>query len=181
MLAFLLLVEDDKEREFLIGIYRRYFAFMKKRFTDAVPTEDVEDCMQDCFVRLISNVQQLQKLCQPQITTYVYQAIRSVIVDYKKKKKLLIIDYDIGAVSDWGPMSSVEKETEDKEAFERFFKGFCELPEVDQIILRGLYQHDMSREDLAKKLGIKPASIRTYISRAKKHALQLMRGDSDEN
>lgn len=61
-----------------------------------------------------------------------------------------------------------------------FAGGFHKLPETDQIILRGLYQYDMSRSELAKKLGIKPASIRTYISRAKKHALQLMRGEFDE-
>lgn len=76
--------------------------------------------------------------------------------------------------------SSVEKEIEGREAYEFLFKGFHTLPEVDQIILRGLYQDDMSRDELAKMLGIKPASIRTYISRAKKHALQLMRGEFDE-
>ena len=62
MLAFLLLVEDDEQRELLIGIYKRYFAQIKKRLADAMPTDDVEDCMQNCFVRLINNVQQLQKL-----------------------------------------------------------------------------------------------------------------------
>ena len=180
MLAFLLLVEDDEQRELLIEIYKRYFALIKKRLTDAVSAEDVEDCIQDCFVRLINNVQQLQKLSRSQITAYVCQTIRSVIVDYRKKKKLLIIDYDVDIVPDRKNQSSVEKEMEDKEAYERFFKGFYTLPEVDQIILQSLYQDDMSREELARKLGIKPASIRTYISRAKKHALQLMRGEFDE-
>ena len=67
-----------------------------------------------------------------------------------------------------------------RNTYERFFKGFYTLPEVDQVILQSLYQDDMSREELARKLGIKPTSIRTYISRAKKHALQLMRGEFDE-
>ena len=180
MLAFLLLVEDDEQRELLIEIYKRCFALIKKRLTDAVSEEDVEDCIQDCFVRLINNVQQLQKLSRSQITAYVCQTIRSVIVDYRKKKKLLIIDYDVDIVPDRKNQSSVEKEMEDKEAYERFFKGFYTLPEVDQIILQSLYQDDMSRDELARKLGIKSASIRTYMSRAKKHALQLMRGEFDE-
>lgn len=180
MLALLLIVEEDEQRELLIGIYKKYFALIKKRLTDAVSAEDVEDCIQDCFVRLINNVQQLQKLSRSQITAYVCQTIRSVIVDYRKKKKLLIIDYDVDIVPDRKNQSSVEKEMEDKEAYERFFKGFYTLPEVDQIILQSLYQDDMSCDELARKLGIKPASIRTYISRAKKHALQLMRGEFDE-
>ena len=180
MLALLLLVEDDEQQELLIRIYKRYFAWIKKRFAEAVPMDDVEDCMQNCFVRLINNVRQLQKMNQSQITAYVCQTVRSVIIDYKKKKKLLIIDYDVGMIPDRKNQSSVEKEMEDQEAYERFFKGFYTLPEVDQIILRSLYQDDMSRDELARKLGIKSASIRTYISRAKKHALQLMRGDVDE-
>ena len=45
MLAFLLLIEDDSEKEFLILVYKRYFAFIKKRLTDAIPADDVEDCM----------------------------------------------------------------------------------------------------------------------------------------
>lgn len=180
MLAFLLLIEDDSEKEFLILVYKRYFAFIKKRLTDAIPADDVEDCIQDCFVRLVNNVHQLQKLSQQQITAYIYQTIRSVVLDYAKKKKLLIIDYDIDIAPDREDRSSVEKEIEGREAYEFLFKGFHTLPEVDQIILRGLYQDDMSRDELAKMLGIKPASIRTYISRAKKHALQLMRGEFDE-
>lgn len=91
-----------------------------------------------------------------------------------------MIDYDIDIFPDQENQSSVEKEIEDKEAYERFFKAFYTLPEVDQIILRSLYQDDISRDELARKLGIKPTSIRTYISRAKKHALQLMRGEFDE-
>lgn len=180
MLALLLIVEEDEQRELLIGIYKRYFAQIKKRLADAMPTDDVEDCMQNCFVRLINNVQQLQKLSQSQTTAYVCQTIRSVIVDYRRKKKLLVIDYDVDIVPDRQNQSSVEKEMEDQEAYERFFKGFYTLPEVDQVILQSLYQDDMSREELARKLGIKPTSIRTYISRAKKHALQLMRGEADE-
>ena len=180
MIAFLLLVEDDEQRELLIEIYKKYFALIKKRLAGAVPVENVEDCIQDCFVRLVNNVKRLQELSQAQITVYVNQTIRSVIVDYQKKKKLLMIDYDIDIFPDQENQSSVEKEIEDKEAYERFFKAFYTLPEVDQIILRSLYQDDISREELARKLGIKPTSIRTYISRAKKHALQLMRGEADE-
>ena len=68
MLAFLLLIEDDSEKEFLILVYKRYFVFIKKRLTDAIPADDVEDCIQDCFVRLVNNVHQFQKLSQQQIT-----------------------------------------------------------------------------------------------------------------
>lgn len=86
MIAFLLLVEDDEQRELLIEIYKKYFALIKKRLAGAVPVENVEDCIQDCFVRLVNNVKRLQELSQAQITVYVNQTIRSVIVDYQKKK-----------------------------------------------------------------------------------------------
>ena len=92
MLALLLIVEEDEQRELLIGIYKRYFAQIKKRLADAMPTDDVEDCMQNWFVRLINNVQQLQKLSQSQTAAYVCQTIRSVIVDYRRKKKQKEID-----------------------------------------------------------------------------------------
>ena len=46
MLALLLIVEEDEQRELLIGIYKRYFAQIKKRLADAMPMDDVEDCMQ---------------------------------------------------------------------------------------------------------------------------------------
>ena len=180
MIAFLSIMDEDEDREFLIGIHERYFACIKKRLTETIPPEDIEDCLQDCFVRLVANVHQLQKLQQAQITVYIRQTIRSVIVDYKRKKKLLITNYDIGTISDQKQLSSVEREMDDRETYDLFCRGFHKLPETDQIILRGLYQYDMSRSELAKKLGIKPASIRTYISRAKKHALQLMRGEFDE-
>ena len=180
MITFLFQMEEDKDKEFLINIYKNYYPFIKKRIMAAVSSEDVEDCIQDCFVRLIRNVEQMQTLLPQQITAYIYRTLQSVIIDYKKKKKLLVIEYDIDTVPDHEVQSSVEQEIEEKAVYERFFKGFYSLPEVDQIILRCLYQQEIDRNDLAKMLGIKPSSIRTYISRAKKHALQLLRGDTNE-
>lgn len=180
MIPFIVLLENDGERDFLIGLYEHYFAFIKKKITNSIPSEDVEDCIQDCFVRLINNVDKLQKLLSPQITLYIMHTIQSVIVDYRRKRKLLIIDYDIYDVPDQAIQSSVEREIEDKNMYEQFLADFHNLPEIDQIILRCLYQQDMDRNELAQKLGIKPSSIRTYISRAKKHAIQLMRGEFHE-
>ena len=127
MLAFLLLIEDDSEKEFLILVYKRYFAFIKKRLTETIPPEDIEDCLQDCFVRLVANVHQLQKLQQAQITVYIRQTIRSVIVDYKRKKKLLITNYDIGTISDQKQLSSVEREMDDRETYDLFLQRISQV------------------------------------------------------
>ena len=181
MIAFILQIEDDAGRKLMIEIYRHYFRLIKKHMSNAIPADDVEDCIQDCFVRLTANVQQLKKLDSPQITAYILRTIQSVIVDYKKKKKLLIVELDAEAVADNEFPSSVERIIEDREVYERFLAGFHTLSEFYQIILRGLYQEDFGREELAEKLGIVPSSIRTYISRAKIQAIRLIRGDSDEN
>lgn len=60
MIAFILQIEDDAGRKLMIEIYRHYFRLIKKHMSNAIPADDVEDCIQDCFVRLTANVQQLK-------------------------------------------------------------------------------------------------------------------------
>lgn len=65
MIAFILQIEDDAGRKLMIEIYRHYFRLIKKHMSNAIPADDVEDCIQDCFVRLTANVQQLKKIGFP--------------------------------------------------------------------------------------------------------------------
>ena len=51
MIAFILQIEDDAGRKLMIEIYRHYIRVIKKHMSNAIPADDVEDSIQDCFVR----------------------------------------------------------------------------------------------------------------------------------
>ena len=172
---------EKQEKQFMGELYQKYFSLIKKRISDAIPSSDIEDCIQDCFLRLIHNIKQLMKLDSSQITLYILRTIHSVIADYKKKKKLLVFELDEEMMDPlFVEASPVEEMAENHDAFKKFIDGFHTLSETDQIILRYLYYENCTQEEIAKQLGIKPDSVRTYVSRAKKHAIALMRGDSHE-
>lgn len=177
MIAFLSIMDEDEDRDLLVEIYHKYGRFIYSRMMRAIPVEDAADCAQDCFVRLTANVQRLRTLNASQMTAYILRTIQSVVVDYKRKKKLLLVEFNEELLPENPITFSVESAVEEKEVYQRFLNGFYTLSETDQLILRSLYQENLSREELAKLLGIRPSSIRTYISRAKKRALKLMRGE----
>ena len=170
------------DREFLQKLYQTYAAPLRRRIAAEIPNpEDAEDCLQNCFVRMAGNIGRLRELTPEHRSAYVLSVMRSVVVDYRRRRLLPLSDLEPDEVAGEDvPLSPVEEEVERRERFERLRKNLHKLSETDRIILHYLYREDRTPEELAALLGIRTASLRTYISRAKKRAIRLMNEEGSE-
>lgn len=56
-------------------------------------------------------------------------------------------------------------------------KGLACLPENKRLLLTMKYLDGLSDEEIANRLGIAKASVRTYLTRARRHLCQLLKED----
>ena len=65
----------------------------------------------------------------------------------------------------------------DAERGKRLADALRRLAETDRILLEGKYLLEYSDETLAKQLGCRPASVRAKLTRARRRAFQLLKGE----
>lgn len=170
---------DRQQKELLIKICFQYRSVIKSRLWDHCGKDDQEDLLQECFLRLAEHADKLAKLTPPQVTRYVQRVIRSVLIDYRRRKREYVsidaFEEDMSANGEDG--YSPELFCEQRETFARFHDQFKLLPAVDQDVFYLKYVLELPDDLIALQLGISAQSVRTYLSRARKHARELIKLD----
>ena len=54
------------------------------------------------------------------------------------------------------------------------YQALKQLPRRERTLLKRKYMDEAPDKEIAKELGVAPASIRTYLSRARKHLREIM-------
>ena len=167
---------NRQQKELLVRLCFQYSPLIGRILSGSCPPDDREDLIQECFLRLAEHTDRLAELTPPQVTRYVQRVIRSVLIDYRRKKRVYISLEDCAEeLEDSG--CSPELFCEQRETFARFHQQWGELPTVDQDLFYLKYLLELPDEEIAQRLGISPGSVRTYLSRARKHARKLIKLD----
>lgn len=64
-----------------------------------------------------------------------------------------------------------------RENAEALIQALQRLPVAEQLLLEGKYMLEYSDTYLAKQIGCQPKSVRMKLTRARRHALQEMKGE----
>ncbi|MBR5310558.1 MAG: RNA polymerase sigma factor [Oscillospiraceae bacterium] len=181
MLKGILSAEKDKEKEFLTEIYVNYYPRIKKRAIEILNDEPLaEEITQETFIKLIKNVKTAMKIEKDKLPAYVYVILKNTAFDYMRRKKRnadfseVELDEDIPDFICGNPEESFLKNEELKE----LSNVLNILPEKERIALEAKYILCLDDKDISKLIGIKKNSVRTYLSRARKRAYFLLKGDA---
>lgn len=171
---------DDDDRAFMLNLYKNYYNLARKNiFNITHSKDDLEDLIDDVFVKLIEKVSLIRNFECCKLTTYIVYTIRSVSINHLKHQavemKHLYYSENTDIVDDCTESGS---EFDDRlihqEDISSLRHAVSLLPQSQKDLLYFKYLLEMSDPEIAETIGISPDSVRQYLTRARRNAKRLM-------
>lgn len=174
-------IENDDDRTYIMDLYINYYGlvFSKiKNITNSI--NDVEDLVNDTFVKLIGKISLLRTLSDYKVTTYIVYTTRSIALNFVKRKgiqnKLMFYGEKEDISEGFYSKGDVNLDNLiiQKEELETLSNAILRLPEKDKNLLYYKYILEMNDVEIGENLSIAPDSVRQYLTRARRKAKKLM-------
>ncbi|MGB4595211.1 MAG: RNA polymerase sigma factor [Anaerolineaceae bacterium] len=176
---------EESDRQFMERLYHDFHRLMFKQarryFQDQV---DIEDVVQQSFVKLIKYLPTIKKLKRNTLAVYIVNVIRSCSMDIYRKSEIeretsfidIFEGFEETVVDDFDLDSLMDISF----SLDQLADALLQLPEGLQFVLEAKYLQCWSDAEIAAVLGIKKETVRTRLFRAKKKALLiLLRGKNE--
>lgn len=181
MIAMLLTqVDEPSDREFLTEMFYNFSRLMFSTAGNYVEnTFEKEDIVQEALVRLIGKVDTLRTLQRGALASYIVVTVKHTAINHLRKssksdKRILDI---FEGFSDEIPDSESDNMDERvilSDNIGKLSKVWPELSEAERFLLEGKYICGYTDAELADTLGCKEGSIRMKLTRARRHAHELL-------
>lgn len=176
--VFILAIEDENDREFMTELYLHYNRLMYSTIIKIVhDPSTTEDLLQNVLLKFIDKIQDLRTKDRDHLINYVIAACRNHALNYLRDHGRHEIVY-LDGINDLAEPSRQDSRIEEiiinQERFDLLAKVWGQLDEHNRILLESYYVLEKSMPEIADELGIKPASVRMALSRARSAARKAM-------
>lgn len=178
----ILVIEDDDDRTFMEELYLNYRRMMYKRICRYVKgPKDAEDILQTVLERLIHKIDLLRSLDQGHLVGYISAACRNTAKNFVMRTGREIPFADVEPQGEeaaaWQLPHAAEALVLRREDISQLGRIWPKLDEQAQLLLEGYYILGKSMQELGEEFGIKPSSVRMYLTRARRQAAALLRAE----
>lgn len=180
MFVLLATLTDESDREFIFGLYRNHYALVRKVIYGITrDSNNIEDLINDSYIRLIEKIFTLRALdCHKTVAYLVYTA-KNVAINHIRHRgvqgKYLYYGQDADIADTVVDLAvSVEERIVYRENVEEIYQGLARLPERYKDVLYFRYILGMTDAEIAEKLNITSVGVRQYLTRARRTAKQRM-------
>lgn len=183
----ILLIENEDDREFMASLYLQYNRLMYSTIIKiAKNPHDTEDILQNALVKLINKIELLRSRGRAQLANYIISTCKTTALDYVNRSlpKNEISLEECEELPELGTDSShndhaVELHLIKGEELESLYQALPQLDANTRCLLEGYYFQGKSMAELGDELGIKPASVRMALARARRKAFELMQEEEN--
>lgn len=183
-MLFLLLatIENETDRAFLSSLYEdNYAAMVKKARSMLYDDAAVEDVIQDTFLYFAKNLDKVYKVPCSNLPFFIVMCIKRKCVDYIRTQKTRS-KHIVGSMDDEethfeqpAPGLSTEEQALLKLDVETVRQAFTFLPDSLKDVLRYKYLLEMTDKEIAKLLGVRETTVRSYLTRARQAVYRICR------
>lgn len=171
---------DCDDKKFLIDLYSNYYRLVRKTiYNITYENQDIEDLINDSFIKLIGKLSVIRALDVYKMTSYIVCTARSVAINYIKHQK---VEKKYIYFSDETDIDEKLVDYEDipeirlirQEEMSLLNGAIFNLPDKERDILHFKYILDLKDSEIATIFGISAASVRQYLTRARRDAKKIM-------
>lgn len=129
--------------------------------------------MQESILRIMDKLDVLRSKKRCVQAGYIAMVVRNVAINTLKHED--IVKAHAREVAEEEPTApTMDEILIARENAELLMQVLQQMPEAEALLLRGKYMLGYSDEYLAKQIGCQPKSVRMKLTRARRHALQVM-------
>lgn len=147
----------------------------------AADEAEVDDLISEALLRLFRHAETLRGLREWQQVDYIADTVQSVAGDFARKRRsearrlrgLEAEDLELPDLAPGPEEGYLEREARTAR-LRALREALLELGETDRTLLVGKYLNGESDEDLARRIGVRPASVRMKLTRARQRARALI-------
>lgn len=180
----ILAIEDENDRAFMSDLFVRYERLLLAEIVDVLRGRaDPEDVLQSTIEKLIDKISLLRGLETRQQVNYIITAARHAAINELRRLKR----YPSFSFADIGAYFEQEDTTADVETIVHRHESVDELervwPSLDErtrYLLEARYFLELSYEEIAAEIGVKPDSARMLLTRARNRVKKLLTGQTAE-
>lgn len=171
-----LFIENEDDRLFLEGLYMAHHGLMYAQALKITRNgQEAEDAVSEGMLALIKKIDLLRTLPCNKLRAYAVITVKHMALNRYKQKKRENVAGDI-AVEDLAGQGSVDENLLSQAGIEQVKAAICALPEREKQIMLMKYFRELTDEEIAEEMGVKPVSVRVHLSRARKHLAQMLEG-----
>lgn len=180
-------IEDNDDKAFMINLYQDYYALVHSTVYKVMRCEnDIDDLVEDTFLRLIEKIPLLRTFDCCKTAVYVVYTAKSVAINFIKHRDVQQKHTFLGEDSDvldelMIPEETLEESYYHREELEALSDAVLRLPEREKDILYFKYILEKTDSEIAEDLSISPSSVREYLTRARRAAKKLMEQGENRN
>ena len=176
MLAVIMMVQDEQERNKVEQIYNRYYSMMFYIAKGILHDEHLaEDAVSEAFIRIINNIDKIGKVDCYQTRGFVVILVRNISIDMLrriKKEQILSLDDVREPVDNIDP---VFENASIKDACEKIIDCINRMSNKNYAdILHLKIGYGYSNEEISEILNITTDNIKVRLSRARKALIKQM-------
>lgn len=171
-----------QDMQLAVAVYERHKGMMLKTAMENYGDHSLaEDIVHDAMLRLAEYAGRLRVMSAGEQARYTKLVVRSVAVDYKRRfhHELRYIAQEDGELLAEFPADGlleddfIEQDTRSRR-LGYLFEALGEMRGAEREALVGKYLLGESNEALAARLGMKPGSVRTLLTRAHRSARRII-------
>ncbi len=164
----ILSIGNEDDRAFMVRLYVDYRWLMYKVALSVVREPQLaEDMVSQTLCEMIDNLEKIRAVDCCKLRGYIVSFVRNVSVDFVRKRdrqgKYFFLT---GEEAEVAAEDSVDENLIRMAEIDALKRGFARLSENDRPLLTMKYFDGLSDEEIAARLGVAKASVRTYLMRA---------------
>ncbi len=175
----ILSIGNEDDRAFMVRLYVDYRWLMYKVALSVVREPQLaEDMVSQTLCEMIDNLEKIRAVDCCKLRGYIVSFVRNVSVDFVRKRdrqgKYLFLT---GEEAEVAAEDSVDENLIRMAEIDALKRGLARLSENDRPLLTMKYFDGLSDEEIAARLGVAKASVRTYLMRARNRLCQRLKED----
>lgn len=175
----ILAIGNEDDRAFMVRLYVDYRWLMYKVALSVVREPQLaEDMVSQTLCEMIDNLEKIRAVDCCKLRGYIVSFVRNVSVDFVRKRdrqgKYFFLT---GEEAEVAADDSVDENLIRMAEIDALKRGLARLSENDRLLLTMKYFDGLSDEEIAARLGIAKASVRTYLMRARNRLCQRLKED----
>lgn len=169
-----LLIENDEDRLFLEGLYMEYHQLMYVQALHVLKSEQhAQDAVSDAILALTKKIPLLRTLPCNKLRAYLVITVKHQAINQYHRGKRETVAGAV-AIEEMAAPGRTEDALLEQAGVARIKEAILALPPREKDVMLMRYFRELSDEEIAVEMGLRPVSVRVHLTRARKHLAALL-------